>query len=117
MFSINPLNQSPISPPIPLVNWAIFTMLEAWGEELKMFFELHKQRNNMWGFKGVLKCLLTDLSTLCTWKPSWSLWSCSLSSECQYMPPAMYLWPQFIKAVGVQSAAFECPLMGWGCTT
>jgi len=36
--------------PIPLTNWEFFTTLEALGGELKMFFELENQRNNMWKF-------------------------------------------------------------------
>jgi hypothetical protein len=36
--------------PIPLTNWEVFTTLEVLGGELKMFFELENQRNNMWKF-------------------------------------------------------------------
>jgi hypothetical protein len=51
---------------IPLLKWAIFAMLKALGGGLQMFFELHKKRNNVWGFNlfWVLKCLLISLSTL-----------------------------------------------------
>ncbi len=49
--------------PIPLTNWEFLTTLAAQGGELKMFFELENQRNNMWKFNliWVLKCLLTEL--------------------------------------------------------
>jgi hypothetical protein len=50
---------------IPLSNWANFLALKALGE-LQMFFELQKERNNVWRFNlnWVLQSLLTSLSTL-----------------------------------------------------
>ncbi len=47
MFPLNPFNQSPISSPISSVNWAIFTMLEGWGEGLKMFSLSFTSRGTM----------------------------------------------------------------------
>ncbi len=58
--------QTPHVIPIPLLKWPIFAMLKVLGGGLQTFFELHKKKNNMWGFKffWVLKCLLISLSTL-----------------------------------------------------
>jgi hypothetical protein len=49
---------------IPFLIWAIFTMLEVLGGRLQMFFELWKQRNDVWRFNlfSVLKCSFTGLS-------------------------------------------------------
>jgi hypothetical protein len=52
---------------IPSPNWEIFAALESLGGGLKMFFELQNQsNNNVCGFYLIwlLKCLLTNLSTL-----------------------------------------------------
>ncbi len=61
-----PLHQTPHIFPHPLSNWAILTALEALDEGLQIFFELQKQRNNVWGFHflWLLKCSLTGVSTL-----------------------------------------------------
>ncbi len=61
-----PLHQTPHILPIPLPNWHIFETLKVLGGGIKMFFEFQNQRNNLWGVDliWVLKCSLTDLSTL-----------------------------------------------------
>jgi hypothetical protein len=48
-------------------DWVICTALEVLGGGLQIFFELQKQRNTVRGFYllSVLKCSLTELSTLC----------------------------------------------------
>jgi len=48
---------------IPFSIWATFTMLEVLGRRLQMFFELRKQRNNVWRFNlfWVHKCSFTGL--------------------------------------------------------
>lgn len=52
--------------PIPLRNWAIFEALEALGGGLQKFFQLQKQRNNLWRLDllWILTCSLTSLSSL-----------------------------------------------------
>ncbi len=61
-----PLHQTSHIFLILLLNWVIFMVLEVLGGGLHMFFELHKLKNNMWGFDllWILKCSFIDLSTL-----------------------------------------------------
>ncbi len=63
---LTPLHQTSHIFLIPLPNWAIFMVLEVLDGRLQMFFELQKQRNNVWGFDllCVLKYLFMNLSIL-----------------------------------------------------
>jgi hypothetical protein len=58
-----PCTKHPHIFPILSSNWTIFVTLEALGEGLKFFFNLHNKETNVWGFDllSLLKCLLIVL--------------------------------------------------------
>jgi hypothetical protein len=51
---------------MPLQNWTIFWGIGSTTEGLQMFFQIQKQRKNVWRFDllWVFKCLVISLFTL-----------------------------------------------------